>query len=784
MPDRIYRLFLFTLIFAPLSFGARAEWSFLIVATCTFSGYLLFLSYCRKQQQNVWYQTPGLLPLMLFLCWIMIQIIPLPIFLVETISPATVKLHQETIGIVEPVEWLSLSMNKRSTLLEFFRYTTYAVFYILTVQLLIRKDYLKKTVQYIVVLSSGMAVLAILQYFLSADRIYWFRSVQENATPFGPYIYHNHYAGFMEMVFPLSLVLFIHTRPIVLYGSFRRRAFEFLNNPMTNTHLLIGLSTIIIGVSIFLSYSRGGIISLCISLCFLAGMLAFQNRKKENYFLFPAIIILILFTVGWFGWDFIFERFEKIRNADGLIHDARLLLWADIMGMIKDFPITGTGFGTFIDMYPGYRSVPENLIFEHAHNDYLELFTNGGLIGEGLIFWFMASIFRKTISGFRIRRDSYSIILSIGCMTGILSILLHSVTDFNLQNGANGLYFFFLFGLLVSATHTRLRSRNEQTYLDKRKKPLGKWVPTVTVLLLIVSLGFQAGCVAGKYYFSTIQNIYLDEGVSEDELQRILPVAQKASLYDPLNAQYYLGIGNIAYFLHNRYMAMENYKKAVFCNPAKGEYLQRMGIALSENGRAGNAEKLFQTGIIRDNKNPESYSQYALWLLSQNRADESVVFFQKAMELDLNKANLLAVIDHMEKGGTGKDWMVKALPQRVESFLHFADYLKKKNGNSHLPQVYQTALRLLVKQKDGQQAWHFIALSNYVMASGQNDEALRIMSIARDRMPENPWIRIKSGDLYHQVGISYRAVEEYQKALSIDPNLVSARKKLSALESG
>jgi hypothetical protein len=58
------------------------------------------------------------------------------------------------------------------------------------------------------------------------------------------------------------------------------------------------------------------------------------------------------------------------------------------------------------------------------------------------------------------------------------------------------------------------------------------------------------------------------------------------------------------------------------------------------------------------------------------------------------------------------------------------------------------------------------------------------MGMARDRMPENPWIRLKSGDLYHQVGISYRAVEEYQKALSIDPSLAPARKKLSALERG
>jgi len=351
--------------------------------------------------------------------------------------------YQETIGIVEPVQWVSLSMNKRATVLEFFRYSTYVFFYILTVQLFTRKTFFKKVVNHVVTLSVFIAILAILQYFLSADQIYWFRNVPKNATPFGPYIYHNHYAGFMEMVFPLSLALFLYYRPVVLYGTFRQRMFDFLNNQRSNVHFLFGLSTIIIGASIFLSYSRGGIISMLISLCFLAIMLAFQNTRQNTYILLPMITIFILFSVGWFGWDFIFERFEKIRNAEGLIHDTRLLLWKDTLDIIKQFPISGTGFGTFVDIYPGYRSVPERLIFNHAHNDYLELLANAGLIGAGLFAWFMISLFRTVIRVFRIRRDPYSIILCLAGMTGILSILLHSVTDFNLNNGANGLYFFF-----------------------------------------------------------------------------------------------------------------------------------------------------------------------------------------------------------------------------------------------------------------------------------------------------------------------------------------------------
>ena len=178
----------------------------------------------------------------------------------------------------------------------------------------------------------------------------------------------------MEMVFPLALVMFVYSRPVVKYGSLRRRIFDFLNNPMTNLHFLYGLSTVLeSGFRVFLSYSRGGITSLSIACCLLVILLAFRSTKTRNVFLILATVLLILFAVGWFGWDFIFQRFEKIRNADGLIDDARLFVWADTFRIIKEFPLTGTGFGTFVDIYQGYRSAPGPFIFNHAHNDYLEI---------------------------------------------------------------------------------------------------------------------------------------------------------------------------------------------------------------------------------------------------------------------------------------------------------------------------------------------------------------------------------------------------------------------------
>jgi len=780
MPKIIRHLFLFTLIFSPLSFGGRSEWSFMLISVAVFSGFLLFLVE-TKRTGDEFYQVPGMLPLMLFIVWIFIQTIPIPAVIIEFLSPETMQLYQNTIGVTEPLKWASISINKKATVTEFFRYSTYAVFYILSVQLLSRKIILKKTVKHIVILSAVIAFMAILQYFLSENKIYWFRTVPDNATPFGPYIYHNQYAGFMEMVFPFSLALFLYSRPRMFYGTFREKVIEFFNNPKGNMHLLFGLSVVIVGVSIFLSYSRGGIISLCFSMCFLWIMLTLKSSRMENRNLLPFILILILFSVGWFGWDFIFERFERIRSAEGFIHDNRLILWRDAIGIINVFPITGTGFGTFIDIYPGYRTVPGKLIFDHAHNDYIELITDGGLIGAGLAIWFLVSVLFKTVNIFRKRRENYSILITLCSMAGIVSILLHSITDFNLQNGANGLYFFFLLSIAVTASHTRIHVKHARTSLAQKKKvPFDRAVAFLTFILLFSSLIYNIGCVIGKYYFSTIKDVYLDETISREEFTRMNAIAKQASFFDPLNAQYYFGIGNIEFHLFNRDFAESGYRKSIFFNPAKGEYLQHAGLALSWKGNKREAEKLLETGIKMDIHNVERYKLYGVWLVSQGRSSESIPYFKEAMILDPGKANFNDIIAHLEKVAAGEELMLKVMPDSVEPYLLFADYLAGKQNSIVLDNAYDTAAGFLEKQENVK-AWYFIKICNYLIRNGQDKKALKLMWLARERIPENAPIRLKSGDLYRKIGILYRAVEEYQKALSIDPTMIPAKKRLEAL---
>jgi hypothetical protein len=186
-----YRIFIFLLVFCPLALGTVYTSTLAIMETLSL-GAVLLLFISRGIRKNKIYRAPGTLLLMLFPAYILFQLIPLPAALVKMISPATYNLYQDTIGMVDPIQWISLSINKHASLKELIRYLSYAGFYLLTVQLLSQRSLLKKTVTYLAVFATILSVTAILQRFTSPDKILW---GYESSSGFGPYVNANHYAA-------------------------------------------------------------------------------------------------------------------------------------------------------------------------------------------------------------------------------------------------------------------------------------------------------------------------------------------------------------------------------------------------------------------------------------------------------------------------------------------------------------------------------------------------------------------------------------------------------------
>src|SRR5574340_1009361 len=108
--------------------------------------------------------------------------------------------------------------------------------------------------------------------------------------------------------------------------------------------------------------------------------------------LLAVISFLLVLAATWFGWEAVFDRFARMSQEKG----GRIVQWKDSIGILRDFPLTGAGFGCFQDIYKGYSSRHWDAILDHAHNDYLELLCEGGIIGFSLMACFILSVFYRS----------------------------------------------------------------------------------------------------------------------------------------------------------------------------------------------------------------------------------------------------------------------------------------------------------------------------------------------------------------------------------------------------
>ncbi|MBW1940972.1 MAG: tetratricopeptide repeat protein, partial [Deltaproteobacteria bacterium] len=442
------------------------------------------------------------------------------------------------------------------------------------------------------------------------------------------------------------------------------------------------------------------------------------------------------------------------------------------------FPNAGTGFGTFESIYPKYQTSPVKGIVDHAHNDYLELFTDGGMISALLVAWFLLSLFVRSFKAFLTRRESFSIYLYLGSITGIVSILFHSSTDFNFHIGANGLYFFFLAGLAVSSANTRLKERLKATRLKKMKRSLAVSISISALIILVAGMDFNIGAIAGEYNFLPYKGRDLNAGISQKELIAMNSAAYKGSGIDPLEPRYHFAAANTDYLLLKNETALEQYKKAIRLNPSNGEYLQQLGFFWADQGNPQTADRLIQAGTQCEISNALRYQRYATWLLARGKVEKGLKNMKTAISLDPDNIN--EYITLMVLNRLSEEQMREALPKKVAPYLFFAEYLHSIGKEVMAEDIYAHALGLIENEAVIRPSY-FYKPYRFYMKTGRYNDALKVIHKAIVFLPNDLGIRLTTADLYKKLGISYRAMEEYQQALMIDPGNQRAKKELDRI---
>jgi O-antigen ligase len=393
--------------------------------------------------------------LCLFLGLILFQMIPLPSGAVKILSPKALELRQvlscsdfnllSSSTSVPPSSSSALSLLPFATQLEFFKWLSLIGFFLFLLYGRVLDDarLRNRLIIAIMLVGAGEAFYGMIEFFSGHRHILFLDHSSSMSAVSGTFVNPNNFAGYLLMVIPLA------TGYLLSRLTLQADRFEDWRQTLSSLegkNLLIGFGIILMVLGLFFSASRMGIISLLLSFSLLA--ILFRDRQKEKRFSRAPILVvgLGLLWAASIGLDAVISRF--LSGSESL--ELRRMIWADTFKIIRDFPILGSGLGTFAQIFPMYRSFHIQGSITHAENDYVQLAAEVGSLGVVILTVGFLNLFLKTTSGIRtLPPGSPQRPIALGGLVGVLALMFHSLVERNLQVPANAFLFTFLWALIL-----------------------------------------------------------------------------------------------------------------------------------------------------------------------------------------------------------------------------------------------------------------------------------------------------------------------------------------------
>ncbi|HEY3974973.1 MAG TPA: O-antigen ligase family protein [Candidatus Sulfotelmatobacter sp.] len=311
-------------------------------------------------------------------------------------------------------------------------YCAYAMLCFLSAQTLLRSSQARKLAVILAIYGVTIACFALLQDVAPNGKVYWIVHLSHGGRIYGPYVNHNHYAGLMELLAPIPLVI-----------SLTRLAKE-------KERIAAGVAAAIMVATVFLSDSRGGMIAIFVELVLFVVILLRQfksvRHRKAMQIAMGAFAVVLIAMLTWLGGK---ELTSRISSISAEAHTefsggTRLSIARDSLKMFREKPMLGWGLRSFPVVYPQFRSFYTDFDINEAHNDYVQLLCEMGLLGFGSMVWFLIVLYRAAFRKIGNWTSDVSGALTLACMLGFSGILVHSLFDFNLQIPANAALFYVL----------------------------------------------------------------------------------------------------------------------------------------------------------------------------------------------------------------------------------------------------------------------------------------------------------------------------------------------------
>lgn len=385
------------------------------------------------------------------------------------------------------MQWVfGISADPAATALSLILGLSYSLLFLLIISLFATRQRLLLLLTALVV---GGTLQAFYGTFMALSGFEWTllgETHRSSGVASGTFVNRNHFAGYIELTLACGIGLLMALRSTASWSW--SSAIELVMGPKARLRLAL----VILVIALVMSRSRGGnaaFFTAMLVMSFIFIVRNKENRRRNIFILLSLILIDMLVISQYFGLEKLKDRLVNTRFVDSVqiieverevidssivagtngsasapkvVETERVLVEVvqqaneirgqvimDALPLAMKNPIIGQGAGAFEATYPQYADESVRLHFDHAHNDFLQFFIEYGAIGSLLLALFVGWALYYAMAALWQTKSLFRNGLGLGISMGIVSLMIHSFSDFNLQIPANAITFITLCAIAV-----------------------------------------------------------------------------------------------------------------------------------------------------------------------------------------------------------------------------------------------------------------------------------------------------------------------------------------------